>query len=70
MVNYYDGILGGIGTLLIAGATTAALTQPAVLLVFALAAAVLVGHALFRSPVSRELRDNATKSSSPTSVAD
>lgn len=68
MVNYFDGILGGIGALLTAGAVTAALTQTAVIIAFALLAAVLIGHALFLSPLARE--PNTPQKQTRTQFAD
>lgn len=57
MVNYYDGIIGGIGTLLVAGAVSAATIGSVALVAFAIVALALVAHALFVKPPIDEKTD-------------
>lgn len=53
MVNYYDGMLGGIGTLLVAGVVAAAFIGYGAVAVASLGAMALLAHAMFVRPPMR-----------------
>lgn len=71
MVDYYDGILGGIGTLLMAGVVAAVAFGSMMVLPFAALAIGLVAHAMFlHPPVDKptEHDSNALSSDSPVAA--
>lgn len=50
MVSYFDIVLGGIGALLLIGAVLGVFFGPSTIIIFATAAMLLTGHAMFMNP--------------------